>query len=129
MKFSSLHCVTLGCKAHVLLIIVTVKFKSSRPEVFCKKMFLEISQNSQENTRARVSFLVKLQARSAALLKKILWHRCFPVNFAKFLRKHFLTEHLWWLLLKVYSKVPLAYCINSLLLIHFQQKNLNLNTW
>ena len=31
------------------------------PEVFCeKKVFLEISQNSQENTFARVSFLIKL---------------------------------------------------------------------
>ena len=33
-------------------------------------------------------FLMKLQAwglRSATLLKKRLWHRCFPVNFAKFL--------------------------------------------
>ena len=28
-----------------------------------KKVFLEISQNSQENTRARVSFLIKLQAK------------------------------------------------------------------
>ena len=27
-----------------------------------KKLFLEISQNSQENTCARVSFLIKLQA-------------------------------------------------------------------
>ena len=27
-----------------------------RPDVFCKKVFLEISQNSQENTRARVYF-------------------------------------------------------------------------
>ena len=28
------------------------------------------------------------------LLKKSLWHRCFPVNFVKFLRTPFLTEHL-----------------------------------
>ena len=28
----------------------------------CKKVFLQISQNSQENTCARVSFLIKLQA-------------------------------------------------------------------
>ena len=58
-----------------------------------KKMFLEISQNSQENTSAKVSFLTKLQAlglRRATLLKKRLWHRCFPVNFAKFLRTPFL---------------------------------------
>ena len=32
--------------------------------------------------------------RPAALLKKRLWHRCFPVNFAKFLRTPFFTEHL-----------------------------------
>ena len=38
--------------------------------------------------------------RPATLLKKRLWHRCFPVNFVKFLRTAFLTEHLWWLLLK-----------------------------
>ena len=59
-----------------------------------KKVFLEISQNSQENTCARASFL-------ETLLNKKLWHRCFPVNFAKFLRTPFLTEHLRWLLLKV----------------------------
>ena len=28
-------------------------------------------------------------------------HRCFPVNFAKFLRTPFFIEHLWWLLLYV----------------------------
>ena len=78
-----------------------------------KKLFLEISQNSQENTCARVSFLIKLQAcvfsciqseyrkirRPATLLKKRLWHRCFPMNFGKFLRTPFYIEHLWWLLL------------------------------
>ena len=55
-----------------------------------KKVLLEMSQNSQENTFARVSFLIK----------KGLWKRCFPVNIAKFLRTPFLTGHLWWLLLK-----------------------------
>ena len=44
-----------------------------------KKVFLKISQNLQENTCARVSFLIKLQA--------------FPINFVKFLRTPFLTEH------------------------------------
>ena len=59
-----------------------------------KKVFLEISQNSEENTCARASFL-------ETLLKKKLWHRCFAVNIAKFLRTPFLTEHLQWQLLKV----------------------------
>ena len=33
--------------------------------------------------------------------KKGLWHRCFPVSFAKFLRTCFVTEHLRWLLLNI----------------------------
>ena len=67
-----------------------------------KMVFLEISQNLQERTYARVSFLIKLQVwglRPSTLLKKRLWHRCFPVNFVKFLRTPFYIEHLWWLLL------------------------------
>ena len=57
-----------------------------------KKVFLESLQNIQKNTCTRVS-------KSATLLKKRLWQRCFPVNFAKFLRTPFLTEHLRWLFL------------------------------
>ena len=34
--------------------------RSSRPEVFCKKVFLVILQNLQENTCAKDSFLIKL---------------------------------------------------------------------
>ena len=32
--------------------------------------------------------------RPATLFKKRLWHKCFPVNFARFLRSTFFTEHL-----------------------------------
>ena len=38
--------------------------------VLCKKVFLEISQNSQENTYARVSFLIKLQTWGLQLYSK-----------------------------------------------------------
>ena len=40
------------------------------------------------------------------LSKKRPWHRCFPVNFVKFLRTPCIREHTWWLLLTVknYSK-------------------------
>ena len=31
--------------------------------------------------------------------KKRLWHSCFPVNFAKFVRTPFFIEHVLWLLL------------------------------
>ena len=57
-----------------------------------KKVFLDISQNSQEITCARDSFLIKLQVWPVTLSKKSLWHRCFPVNFAKFLRTSFLQN-------------------------------------
>ena len=38
--------------------------------------------------------------RPVTLLKKRLWHKCFLVNFVKFLRAPFLKEHLYWLLLR-----------------------------
>ena len=49
--------------------------KSDTPEAVVqrcsvKKVFLEISQNSQENTCARVSFLIKLQASDLQLHQK-----------------------------------------------------------
>ena len=44
--------------------------------------------------------------RSATLLKRRLKHRCFPVNFARFLRTSFFIEHLWWLLLPISYEVP-----------------------
>ena len=73
-----------------------------------KKVFLEVLQNSQGNVCARVSFLIKLQA-PITLLKKRLWHRCFPVNFTKFLRTTFFTEHLWWLLLHITDQLVIYY--------------------
>ena len=76
-------------------------YRSSLPrDVFCKKVFLNISQNSQENTYVTVSFLIKLQARPVTLFKNKLWHWCFPVNFVRFLRIPFLlsisSSCFWW---------------------------------
>ena len=48
------------------------------------KMFLELSQNSQENKCARVFFNKVAALRLANLVKKRLWHRCFPVNLCSF---------------------------------------------
>ena len=56
-------------------------------------MFLKNWQNSQENTCARVTFFNKVTGlRLTTLLKKRLWHRCFSVNFVKFLRTPFLQN-------------------------------------
>ena len=54
-------------------------------------------------------FLIKLQAQACNfILKKRLWHRCFPVNFAKFLRTPFLQNTSGRLLLPTISHTFLA---------------------
>ena len=82
--------------------------RNSLPEVLCKKVVLslKISQYSLENTCVRVSFLIKLLVLPVILLKKRLWHRCFPVNFAKFLRKAF------------FKRTPLV--VTSIIVTEFQ---------
>ena len=70
------------------------------PEVFCKKGVLRnFVKFTEKHLCQRHVFNKVAGLRPATLLKKSLWHRCFPVNFAKFLRTPFFTEHLRWLLL------------------------------
>ena len=106
--------------------------RSSHERYSVKKLFLEISQNPQENTCARDSFLIKLQAAGATLLKKRLWHRCFSMNFAKFSRKTFFIEHIWWLLLyKIFREfvniekdTPLYLLFESKLFLESNENNM-----
>ena len=42
-------------------------YRSSRPEVFCKKCFLKTFSKFTENTFARVSLLITLQASALQL--------------------------------------------------------------
>ena len=51
-----------------------------------------MSQYSQENTCVN-------NAKACNFIKKILQHRCFPVNIAEFLRTALCIEQLFWLLL------------------------------
>ena len=74
--------------------------RSSRPEVFCKKGVLRNFAKFTGKHLCQNLFFNKVAGlRPVTLLKKRLWHRCFPVNFVKFLRTPFFIEHLWWLLL------------------------------
>ena len=50
----------------------------------------------------------------ATLLKKGLWHNCFPVNFPKFLRTPFFTKHLRWLLLLLQDHWKISNTLKSL---------------
>ena len=62
--------------------------------------------------------------RTATLLRKRLWRRSFPVNFARFLRTLFLTEHLWWLLLCITFRVKRTLGNNIFLLLRLSNKNI-----
>ena len=61
--------------------------------------------------------------RLATLFIKRLWHRCFPVNFVKFLRTRFYIEHHWWLLFPHLSLyILLLPCRTTLEIILLSQK-------
>ena len=68
-------------------------FRSSRPEVFCKKGALRnFAKFTGKHLRQSLFFNKIEDLNPATSSKKSLWHRCFPVNFAKFLRTSFLQN-------------------------------------
>ena len=95
---------TLTSKVTHQQLIKCSNSRSNRPVVFCRK---DVLRNFAKLTGKRLCqslfFNKAASLRPAPSLKKRLWHRCFPENFAKFLRTPFFIEHLWWLFLKVIS--------------------------
>ena len=80
--------------------VFSVWHRSSRPEVFCEKDVLRKFAKFTGKHMCQSLFFDKVAGlRPATLLKKRLWHWCFPVNLTKFLRTPFYIENLWWLLL------------------------------
>ena len=72
------------------------------PEAFCKKMCSWKFHKIYRKTPVPETFLNKVAGlRPGTLLKKRSWYRCFPVNFVKFLRTHFLQNTSERLLLNV----------------------------
>ena len=53
-----------------------------------------MSQNSQENTYARISFLIKLQAEACSFIKKEALAQVFSCEFCEISKGTFFTEHL-----------------------------------
>ena len=105
----------------VTLWYIPLRFRVSEERQFC--LFpLPINLTY---TKEAISSGVKLK-QNATLFKKRLWHRCFPVNFAKFLRTPFSIEHLQWLLLNMkYKKEILSqifYLTPSCIMLKNDQK-------
>ena len=97
------HCIILASK---IVQILTQKQKSEHkvfrfiqkqpPKVFYVKGVLRNFKKFTGKHLCQNLFFNKVAAlRPATLLKKRLWHRCFPVSFVKFLRTPFFTEGLW----------------------------------
>ena len=57
--------------------------------VLLENVFLEILQSSQENTCARVSFLIKWQAEACNFIKKEALGQVFPFEFCKISKNAF----------------------------------------
>ena len=75
---------------------VAIAFKSSRHRCSMKKCVLRnFTKFTRKHLCQSLFFNKAAGVRLATFSKKRLWQRCFPVNFAKFLRTSFLTEHLW----------------------------------
>ena len=56
----------------------------------CLTMMMMLTQSCIKQHRGNISSHQRCSVRKGAiLLKKRLWHRCFPVNFVKFLRTPF----------------------------------------
>ena len=84
-------------------------YRGSRPEVLYKKgISKKFPKFTGKHLRQSVFFNKVASFRLATLFKKILCHRCFSVNFTKFLRTTFFVEHLRWLLLFVISLESLS---------------------
>ena len=107
-------------KSNCILLLCHVRLRSSRQELFCKKVVLRNFAKFTGKCLCRVSFF-----------KKRLWHRCFPVNFAKILRTSFLTEYLRWLLLTFQGESTLysfrTYCSKQVQYLKFSEQKLHGN--
>ena len=97
---------------NMTLSVIKNQFKkeAATRDVLCKKVFLEISRNSQEFWPGLGLGLARF--RPETVLKRKLRHGCFPISFVKFLRIPFLQNTSGRLLLnkKHFSK---SVCIHT----------------
>ena len=70
-----------------------VQTEAATRSILYERVFLEISQNSQENTCARASFLIKLQALGNFIKRETL-ALVFSCEFGGISKNIFFTEHL-----------------------------------
>ena len=103
----------------MLNLMLFSRYRSSRPEVFCKKVFLKFSQNSQENTCARVSFLIKFNK----VVKKETLAQVFSCEFCEIFKNRFFKR----VLLVAASECDLTVSIIPIIISLLLDLNLNIH--
>ena len=117
---------------HLLVTSTTSYFHgSSRPELFFKNGVLENFENFREKQLYQSLFFNKVAwLRTAALLKKSLWHMCFLVSFGKFSITPVFIEHLCWLVLfsvnPSHATTLFPYSLKTTINLKFSDNFLNL---
>ena len=103
------HAVTI-CNISTIFFLLSTKDKAQKTLNTAESYLQMFKEKTLLNSQEKMSespFLISYRLQmSATLLKKILWHRCFPVKFAKFLRTPFLR------------KTPVAAFDINLILLH-----------
>ena len=98
-------------------------FRSSHRRCSIKKVLLEITQNSQENTCAKVSFLIKFQASGSNFIKKDTLAQVFSCEICKISKNTFLNRtplsYCFWKPLSMHWKIWKAFSINNIILADF----------
>ena len=89
---SSVYLGIIFCSSFLL------SYQKQPPEVFCKKSVLRNFIKFTEKHLRNSQLFIKVVGLG---YKQRLWHRCFPVNFVKFLRTPFLQ--------KTSGRLPLIY--------------------
>ena len=70
--------------------IPSAQNRSSHLEVFCQRSVLkDVAKFTGKHLRQNLFFNKVTVLRSATLVRKRPWHRCFPMNFTMFLRTSF----------------------------------------
>ena len=69
-----------------------MQFPVVRPEMFCKEVVLRnFTKFTGKHLFQSLLFNKVAGLRPAILLKRRFWHRCFSMNFVKFVKKPFLA--------------------------------------
>ena len=92
----------------------TLSLRFNESSHYSSRIICFSKRNNHRRCSMKKGVLRNFNRPAATLLKKRLWHRCFPVNFARFLRTPFLQKTSGRQLLFKSSKFNLTYNVNNI---------------